>query len=181
MKKITIKSLFKIFPNALKILREKIIETIDQIGDAKFRLITSYWHSLRVAEAKPICEAVAEIIWEKEIKPLQRRLKRLIYQHELLTSPKNKKRQKFISAESVKENIDLRPLIESTGVKVRRAGKYWVAICPFHPEKHPSFYIYDNHFHCYGCGIHGDVIKFIELKEGLSFKEALNFLIKYHD
>lgn len=44
------------------------------------------------------------------------------------------------------------------GLEVNRAG---FAVCPFHPDNHPSLKIYDDHYHCYGCGAHGDVTDFV--------------------
>ena len=54
-------------------------------------------------------------------------------------------------------------------VKLTRSGRNWKGCCPFHGEKTPSFYVYDDHFHCFGCGVHGDVISFVMQSEGRSF------------
>jgi len=62
--------------------------------------------------------------------------------------------------------------------KLRKVGSRFVGLCPFHQEKTPSFYIFpDNHFHCYGCGAHGDSIAFIEKIKGLDFPNAVRSLI----
>ena len=55
------------------------------------------------------------------------------------------------------------PLAALIGRRVRleRAGRQWKACCPFHGEKTPSFYVYDDHYHCFGCGAHGDAISFV--------------------
>lgn len=60
--------------------------------------------------------------------------------------------------------------------KLSRSGRNWKACCPFHGEKTPSFYVYDDHFHCFGCGVHGDVISFVMQSEGRSFPEAVEQL-----
>ncbi|WP_236646437.1 DNA primase [Aristophania vespae] len=60
--------------------------------------------------------------------------------------------------------------------KLVRSGRNWKICCPFHGEKTPSFYIYEDHFHCYGCGVHGDAISFIMQSEGLNFREAVERL-----
>ncbi|MFW7269375.1 DNA primase [Gluconacetobacter sp. Hr-1-5] len=57
--------------------------------------------------------------------------------------------------------------------KLVRSGRNWKACCPFHGEKTPSFYVYDDHFHCFGCGAHGDVITFVMQSEGRGFPEAV--------
>ncbi|MFT8471560.1 DNA primase [Acetobacter persici] len=61
-------------------------------------------------------------------------------------------------------------------VKLARSGRNWKGCCPFHGEKTPSFYVYDDHFHCFGCGVHGDVISFVMQMEGKSFPEAVEEL-----
>ena len=70
------------------------------------------------------------------------------------------------------------PLASVIGRRVRlaRSGRNWKGCCPFHGEKTPSFYVYDDHFHCFGCGVHGDVISFVMQSEGKSFPEAVEEL-----
>ncbi|KXV13716.1 DNA primase [Acetobacter malorum] len=70
------------------------------------------------------------------------------------------------------------PLFSVVGrrVKLARSGRNWKGCCPFHGEKTPSFYVYDDHFHCFGCGVHGDVISFVMQMEGKSFPEAVEEL-----
>jgi hypothetical protein len=48
--------------------------------------------------------------------------------------------------------------------------------CPFHSDRKPSFYIKNNWGYCFGCGWHGDTIKFLMEKEGLTFREAIKYL-----
>ena len=61
-------------------------------------------------------------------------------------------------------------------VKLARSGKSWKGCCPFHGEKTPSFYVYDDGYHCFGCGAHGDAIGFIMQSEGAGFIEAVERL-----
>ncbi len=60
--------------------------------------------------------------------------------------------------------------------KLVRSGRHWKACCPFHGEKTPSFYVYEDHFHCFGCGAHGDAISFAMQSQGLSFPDAVEQL-----
>lgn len=55
------------------------------------------------------------------------------------------------------------------GLEINRAG---FADCPFHPDNDPSLKIYDDHYHCFGCGAHGDVTDFVARLFGLSQYEA---------
>ncbi|MBE7212600.1 MAG: DNA primase, partial [Gluconacetobacter diazotrophicus] len=60
--------------------------------------------------------------------------------------------------------------------KLSRSGRQMKGCCPFHGEKTPSFYVYDDHFHCFGCGAHGDAISFVMQSEGHTFLDAVGQL-----
>lgn len=66
----------------------------------------------------------------------------------------------------------------SKSLTLEKKGKTHWACCPFHFEKTPSFAVNDveQYYHCFGCGESGDVIKFVEKYENLSFFEAIKFL-----
>jgi hypothetical protein len=79
--------------------------------------------------------------------------------------------------QTAKQNLDLVSVVEASGVEVKRYGARHVGLCPFHDEKTPSFFIFDNNrFKCFGCGAHGDSIDFIQKLYGLSFQDALKHL-----
>ena len=63
-------------------------------------------------------------------------------------------------------------------VRLIRAGREWKACCPFHDEKTPSFTLSDDKgfYHCFGCGAHGDAIRWLTDKQGLPFMEAVKEL-----
>ena len=76
-----------------------------------------------------------------------------------------------------KNNIDIVYIIESAGIELKRSGSRHVGFCPFHAEKTPSFYVFNNQrFKCFGCGEHGDVIDFMQKHYDLSFPDALKHL-----
>jgi DNA primase len=77
--------------------------------------------------------------------------------------------------DELRARTPLAPLI-GRRVKLERAGRQWKACCPFHGEKTPSLYIWDDHYHCFGCGAHGDAVSFIMQTEGAGFMEAVNRL-----
>lgn len=83
------------------------------------------------------------------------------------------------SLDDVKRRILARvPLAELIGERVKltlRSGRP-VGCCPFHAEKSPSFYIYDDRYHCFGCKMGGDAIEYVRKTEGLSYPEALRYL-----
>ena len=71
-------------------------------------------------------------------------------------------------------------IVEIVGerVELRKAGKEFLGRCPFHDDRRPSLYVNEDKdvFLCRSCGAGGDVIRFIELAEGVGFKGALKIL-----
>ncbi len=79
--------------------------------------------------------------------------------------------------DEIKARTDIVDIV-SQYVQLKKAGKVYKGLCPFHSEKTPSFVVYpdEGRFHCFGCGADGDVFTFLEQKEGMSFGEALRVL-----
>jgi DNA primase len=77
----------------------------------------------------------------------------------------------------VKERVDLVDLIGGY-VQLRRSGRNFSGLCPFHREKTPSFHVFpeSQHYKCFGCGESGDVFTFVQEREGLGFREAMELL-----
>ncbi len=65
-------------------------------------------------------------------------------------------------------------------VTLRKRGNDLVGLCPFHGEKSPSFHVHPDRgfFKCFGCGVGGDVLTFVQKQENLSFPDALRLLAK---
>ena len=66
----------------------------------------------------------------------------------------------------------------SKHVRLVKSGMHTKACCPFHQEKSPSFVLYPDHYHCFGCGAHGDIITFAMQHERLSFVDAIEKLAR---
>ena len=79
--------------------------------------------------------------------------------------------------EDLKAHADILQVVQDT-VPLRKAGRTYKGLCPFHTEKTPSFHVNPEKgfFHCFGCGTGGDVVKFVELQDKLSFPEAVRHL-----
>ena len=71
--------------------------------------------------------------------------------------------------QDIKDRVDLRDLVRYYGLDVNRGG---FACCPFHNERNPSFKVYEDHYHCFGCGEHGDHVDFVQKLYGISNIEA---------
>ena len=83
--------------------------------------------------------------------------------------------QQFI--EDLKHHADIVVVIQDY-VQLKKTGATYKGLCPFHGEKTPSFHVNRDKgfFHCFGCGAGGDVFKFIELKEQVTFQDAVRQL-----
>ena len=80
--------------------------------------------------------------------------------------------QTFI--DDVRLAADIVQVVQET-VPLRRVGSTYKGLCPFHGEKTPSFHVNreKGFFHCFGCGVGGDVFKFVELRDRVGFTEAV--------
>ena len=74
----------------------------------------------------------------------------------------------------VKEQLTTRQVAESYGLRIRKNG---VACCPFHDDRHPSMKV-DKNYHCFACGVGGDVIDYTARMYGLSQYDAAKKLIE---
>lgn len=79
--------------------------------------------------------------------------------------------------DQIRDNLTLSDIIRQR-VKLTRAGREFKGCCPFHKEKTPSFYVNDEKqfYHCFGCGAHGDAIRFLVEHDNVSFPEAVEQL-----
>jgi DNA primase len=82
--------------------------------------------------------------------------------------------------EQLKQRLPLLDYLRRTHWTARPAGarQEFIGFCPLHPETKPSFYVNarKNLFYCHGCGRGGDLIRFVELSQGLSFRQSLAYL-----
>jgi len=80
--------------------------------------------------------------------------------------------------EDVRSATDIVQTIKHYGISLKRAGRTYKGLCPFHQENKPSFTVYPEtqSWFCFGCQTSGDILTFLEKKDGLSFEEALEKL-----
>src|SRR2546428_328219 len=79
--------------------------------------------------------------------------------------------------QELRDRVDLVAVVQRR-VPLKKSGHDWKGLCPFHGEKTSSFYVVPDKkmFHCFGCGVSGDAIKFVMQTEGRSFREAVEQL-----
>ncbi|MFN8472762.1 MAG: DNA primase [Anaerolineae bacterium] len=81
--------------------------------------------------------------------------------------------------EALRHNYPLVDMVTASGIELKPAGpRRHKGLCPFHDDRRPSFLVYDDdqHFHCFACGAHGDVIDFVRRRFHLDFGEACAWL-----
>lgn len=173
--------LLKIFPEA-KII---ILLKIQELKTESVNLINSIKRKFRAIQKQSAPEN--QWFWRKAVKhfdgqklmEIQKHLMRLRRQ---LAITQYKKPKNGAITEELIQQARCVPLIDIANqrIKLRRSGKAFVGLCPFHNEKTPSFYIYptNNNFYCYGCQKGGGAISFIMELEKNSFREAIKYLTR---
>jgi DNA primase len=80
--------------------------------------------------------------------------------------------------DELKSHLDIVQIVGERVQLRKSGGASWKGLCPFHGEKTPSFNVHGDKqfFHCFGCGVSGDVIKFVQLSDTLGFPDAVRQL-----
>jgi DNA primase len=80
----------------------------------------------------------------------------------------------------IKDRVSIVSIAQEYIGNIKRSGKNWIALCPFHGDKNPSLYFSDERgfYKCFACGEKGDVITLIQRLDNLSFQESVLFLAK---
>jgi len=173
------KAILEVFPEVKKIIQEniKLLETKQQ------NLIKQIESSLVLIRGSNFdefsdwfCKEWIKTTLGKELLEIEEKISKLKYL--LLPTFKNDDK-KWISEKQIEQALDV-PIEDVFEGSLKNSGKLWIGICPFHNDKHPSFYIYPetNSFYCFGCNQGGNAINFIRLLHGYNFKEAVQYLTR---
>lgn len=81
------------------------------------------------------------------------------------------------AVQQIKDRLNIIDVV-SAQVELHKAGRHFKGKCPFHNEKSPSFHVSPERgtYHCFGCGVGGDIFSFVQAIDGVDFKEALKIL-----
>jgi DNA primase len=70
------------------------------------------------------------------------------------------------------------PEVVRKHVTLEKSAHGWKGHCPFHDDVSPSFHVYRDHYHCFGCGIQGDAIAFVMQSDGWGIRETVEELAR---
>ncbi|MGA1824102.1 MAG: CHC2 zinc finger domain-containing protein [bacterium] len=81
--------------------------------------------------------------------------------------------------EAIKNGVNLKAYIESKGIALKKHGKGYIGLCPFHNDTDPSFSVTPSEkiWHCFGCGKSGNVFQFVQGLDKIDFKAAMLFFL----
>src|SRR5690348_1064312 len=84
----------------------------------------------------------------------------------------------MINTAQLLERVDLKDLVERFGVELKKSGREWIGLCPFHRDANPSFTVVPakGFVHCFACGAHYDAIGMVMQLDGCDFVTACHKL-----
>ena len=172
------KLLMETFPEA----REAIFQKLDEYSKIKKMLVCSIKDKLRIINKKSKPEN--QWFWKMvvmtfdgdELTKIEKYIARLNRQ---LSVGENRLPNNSITDEQIKRASNA-PIdrVVAQYVKLKQFGNTFSGLCPFHKEKHASFYVYPktNSWYCFGCQKSGDPINFVQEINGLTFRQAVEAL-----
>jgi len=78
----------------------------------------------------------------------------------------------------IKARVSCVDVAKEYGIHLTKKGNHFLALCPFHAEKTPSFIIHPDHFYCFGCGAGGDTIRLVEMLRSMQPYEAAQEIVQ---
>lgn len=170
--------LLKLFPEAIQLLAAKITEWMQELNnliDSTRKELASLYKLTPNNAERLIRRELLKISYGQKLDRIVHhlaRLKRLQFRAE------GKVAKGQLTDDQIQHALTV-PIENILNQHYRKGSGTLVGLCPFHNEKHPSFYIYTktNSCWCYGCCQGGDVISFIRILYGYSFKQAVQYLL----
>lgn len=175
------KELLSIFPEVKEIISQKIKEWEVRLSESeqelKNYLISVYEKGLDDFSVW-FWERIAKTLFMPSVIEAEKHILRLKRMLSIFSSNgKGKKLENWLAKVETARQYPIYE-IANCNLELRQCGDKFSALCPFHNEKHASFYIYTktNTFFCFGCQENGDVIKLTMHLHGLNFIEAVRSL-----
>lgn len=178
--KYTNKELLEIFPQAKEIIPAKIKEAKQAIR-VKEGQVRSKLKRIYALNADSFSEWFGEEVIRQfempELAELEKRLFRLKSFEYLLNPKKKNSYLEFQNKLEIARSYPIETLARSK-LELKHSSRNFVALCPFHNEKTPSFYLYPetNRFYCFGCQEKGDILSLTMHLYGIDFKQAVEML-----
>jgi hypothetical protein len=174
----TDKELLQIFPEVKEIIPAKITELTeerDKIVDMIKKKLMLIKHRVSDKFFQWFWREWVKVTDGEELLKIEGHIARL---KRLQSVAKGRTPKGRLTEEEIQQALAV-PIENLINQPLRKSGKALVGLCPFHNEKHPSFHVYPetNSCWCYGCNQGGNVINFVRLLHGYSFKEAVKYLI----
>lgn len=179
--KFTDSELLEFFPDAIdQVLPDKAKE----LGDESVRLIKQIKQIHSSLKGKNLTAALLnlEILKQTKVRRLLENEKNIAFYDRLIAKrhPErfhNKREASQANLERAR-SVPIADLAISNLQRIRKTGKNYSALCPFHEDKQPSFILYpdSNSYYCFGCHKHGDVITFTQELFGMDFPSAIRYL-----
>lgn len=172
--------LLKLFPEAKKVIPEKIAEWNESVGKL-YKVIKSELVKIRLTHTdnfvQQIYRELLKLTLGKELLKMKGHITRL---RRIQSLSENRQPQKGWINDADIQRAKAVPIESLVNMGLRKSGRSLIGLCPFHNEKTPSFHIYtdQNMCWCYGCNQGGNTIKLVMLLYGFTFIKAVKHLIK---
>lgn len=177
--KLTDKELLQTFPGTKTIIKEKIAEWQEKrevVAEIAKKKLTIVYEKVTSDTGRWFWRTWIKLNEGSELAAIDRHIQRL---KRLLVADKPVGPGR-ITDDDIQRALQA-PIIDIAGqqLRLRKSGKNFVSLCPFHNEKSPScfFYTETNSFYCYGCGAGGNVINYTQKINGAAFPEVVRQLV----
>jgi hypothetical protein len=172
-----------IFPEARETVRTLLKDRIQQlkIKERALKITTEKIKTLAEYSYEWIDYKLVQIGLAEDVVKLRSSAK----QYNIMLNTQNKNWQKYQLSQSnieIARQTPMEEILKLHNIRYRRTGRNLVASCIFHKERTPSFTVFgnNNRWHCFGCQLSGDSIKFIQLYRQTSFREAVQILVEFN-
>jgi len=174
------RDLLKIFPEAREMVPVKLAEWRRKGKQAR-RIVREMQAVVEALSSASERWVMTELIKEWTLPHLRLINGHIVRLDRLQSLMLNIPRRRQVSDADITEAREV-PVGTIVEVSLKQSGHRYVGHCPLHDDSSPSFHVYPdtNSWYCFGCKRGGDTIAFIRLRDGLSFRDAVDYLTHHH-